>query len=594
MDSATYDALVRLTQPWIQRYPLLDFHGNNGSQFGDGPASMRYTESKLSPLAEDGFLSALDKDCIDWTMNYTNEEKEPTTLPAVFPGLFCLSNQGMGYGCACYFLTFNLGEVAAAIRNRIEDKPIETIYFDLPSGGVIVNPQEMPKIMKTGKGTIVVEAKWERTKKGFVFTEIPFNVMFDDIMEQIKSLYESGLLAGVSDIRNDSGKDGIRLAVDVSPRVDPNAVLDLLLDKTSLRSSYAVNQVALVDNWPRLLSFYDMCDIYISHNIECIRREYNHDLDKNRSRLEILYGLSKALESIDEVVATIKASKDSLSAKKALMEKFELTDSQATAILDMKLAKLANMEKVAIDKEISEKEKLCLKLEKVCASEKEQKKVLLKRLDELVKKYDNPRRTSVEEKRLKKTKATSLVKSTVKYDLVSRTIKKVLDKDGELNEDSFLLCLSNFGKVYRIKVEDVPFCKKTDSGIAIGTLVNLDLDEYIMYVNPTDVIFITSDGLVKKIDIMKEFIGTTRNKNGMQAIKKKIVGMFRYEQDTLLALYTKNGFRIQFNCNEIPNQSKAGNGVIGIKLNDGDYVAWYDKNVWDLPVQRRGGKGKKR
>lgn len=593
-DSATYDALVRLAQPWIQRYPLLDFHGNLGSQFGDGPASMRYTESKLSPIAEDGFLSSLDKECIDWTMNYTNEEKEPKTLPAVFPGLFCLSNQGMGYGCACNFLTFNLKEVASAIHNRIEDKPIDVIYYDLPTGGTIVNPQDMHKIMETGKGTVIVESKYEKTKKGFAFTEIPFNVMFDDIVEQIKNLYENGSLPGITDVRNESGKDGIRLVIDISSQVDSEKVLNVLFSKTSLRTSYAINQVALVDNWPKLLSFYDMCDIYIKHNLDCIKREYQFEFDKNAKRLEILRGLSKALDNIESVISIIKGSKDSLSAKKELIKVFNFTQEQADAILEMKLSKLANIEKNQIDKEICEREKLYIKFEKIVKTDKEQKKILLKRLDNIVDKYDNPRRTDVIEKKIEKTDASSLAKSNVEYDADLKTIKKFSDKNGKYSDSDFILCLSDLGNVYRIKVEDIPTCKKNDSGIAIGTLIALSKNETIMFLDPSDIVFITKDGYVKKIDIKKEFNGTTRNKSGMKAIKKDIVGIVEYSSDCSIALYTKDGYSIQFSFNEIPNQGKAGNGVIGIKLNPGDFVEKYGINVEDIYTQRRGGKGKKR
>ena len=590
MDSATYDALARLAQPWVHSYLLLDFHGNVGSQFGDSQASMRYTEAKLSKLAEDGYLATIDKGTVDWGMNYTNDEKEPESLPAVFPGLFCLSNQGVGYGCACFFLSFNLGEVSEQIINRLYNRPVETIQFDLPTGGTITNPQDMPKIMKSGKGTVVVEATYSIDNNEIDFTELPYGVMFDDVVEQIKGLSDKGELQGITGVINDSGRDGIKLKIRLNKNASAQDVLDFLLSKTSLRSKYAINQVALVDSWPQLLSFSDMADQYIKHNLSCIVREAEHDKSAAEARAHVLEGLSSAIASIDDVVAIIRNSSDRKSAAEALASKYGWSEEQVKAILDMRLSKLASLEAVEIKKELDEKVALAIKFKKILDSEIEQKKILASRLRALAKKYGKPRKTKIEQKELKHMSGdVSLQRYSLKFE--NGLLYKKKDDNGRPESD-MLICVSSRGNVYRICVSDVPETKES------GYNLSLLLGERIDAVDPVNMVFVTSDGKVKRINIPAEFSGNTRNKAGMKAVKLAEFAHVIYcgeytSEDVYLQLTTVYANKIKFPLSEVPVQKKSGSGVKAITLVQGDDVI--DASLTDDPsgVQKRGGKGKR-
>lgn len=588
-DSATYEALARLAQPWVHPYRLLDFHGNVGSQFGDGPASMRYTEAKLSKLAEDGYLATLDRDVVDWRMNYTNDEREPESLPAVFPGLFCLANQGMGYGCACYFLPFNLREVGEQIINRLYNRPLEPLQFDLPTGGTIIDPQDMDKVLSTGKGAVVVEAAYSIGNSEIDFTELPYGVMFDDVIEQIKGLSDKGELQGVIGVINDSGRDGIKLKIRLGKAANAEDVLEFLLAKTSLRMKYAINQVALVDGWPKLLSFSDMVDQYIGHNLSCVKRELEHDLEAVRARVHVLGGLASAIANIDDVVDTIRRSKDKNAAADTLSSKYGWSAAQVKAILDMKLSRLASLEGIEIQSELEEKSKQAAKLEKALGSSSEQKRMLANRLTSIMKKYGCDRRTKIQKKEARTASAdVSLQRYNV--ELKDGLAYKSKDNGGRYDHDMLVL-LGESSRVYRIAVADIPETK--DAGYNLSLLVG----EPVVAIDPAVVYFVTRDGKIKKMHIMKEFAGKTRNKTGFQPCKagdgEKVLPIVCDCDNMYVCLETRDGMSIKFNCSCVPCQGKAGAGVRGIALADGDEVV----NAYmtdDLTgAQNRGGKGKR-
>ena len=592
-DTSAYDALVRLAQPWIQRYPLLDFHGNVGSQFGDSQAAMRYTEAKLTPLAEEFILSGVEEDAIDFEMNFTNTEKEPSTLPATFPGLFCMPTQGIGYACASNFLTFNLTEVCRAIQEYMKTGKWYYLYFDLASGGVIINPQAMEKIAKTGQGSITIDSTYKIDKNKIYFTQFPFNVMIDDIIESIVEACNCGKVDGVKDVRNESGSGRVLVVVECAKDADPAVTVSKLMASTKLRNSYGINQTALVDKVPVVLSQQSMADIYIAHNVECIRRQYTYRLNKANERIEVLQGLTKAIDRVDEVINTIRSAKDAKTAKKNLVDIFELTERQAEAVLAIKLSSLANYAVIDLQKELDNLLKQASKFSKIVDSEKECKKVLSKRLDELAKKYGDERRTKIQEKQLSKTDASGdFRKWEVVLDEKSRTLSKRQAENGKHNSDCVVLS-STCGRIFRVMVSDIP-----ENGITDFTLLDeLVTEEQINTVgNPgTQVIMLTTGNKIKRL-CLDEFEGNVRNKTGMGAIKlapdDKVIwcGEIKPEHKSVNVIDIGEYYS-SFPIDEVPLQKKTSAGVtIGKPTFDEIYAIQLSN---EEASGHRGGKFKK-
>lgn len=640
-DQATYDALTRMAQPWIQRYPMLTFHGNAGSQFGDPPAAMRYTEAKLSQLAEEGFLATLKEDTVDWMPNFTNEEDEPTTLPAVFPGLFCLPNQGIGFAVASNFLTFNLNDVADMITHYIQTQELKTIYYDLASGGTFINPSIMKQIYSTGKGSIIIDAKYEVKKNKIIFTEIPFNVMLEDLIENIAKLCEKEELKGIKKIYNDSGKSELRLVVECIDENSTSRVIEQLYRKTSLRNSYGINQVALINNKPKLLSTKEMVDIYIEHNLNCIKREYSFKERKNAARIEILEGLKKALEDIDNIVQLIKTSSSASVAKEKLISTYSFTENQAKAILDMKLARLANLEKVEINKELED----CLakeqKYSNIITLENEQKKILISRLSSLASKYGDKRRTEVRQKEIKKEEKEIEFVEPEKVVVIldgANNIKRVAATSFKLQRRNTkgtksasdivqsivrtdtidnLLLFSNKGKMYKLLVDKIPAGTNASKGVPINSLIELASGEYITTTYSLSrentfkyIFYTTKQGLVKKVPLteyskMKKNCSALRLKENDEVISAVLIN-----EENIIIL-TERGMSIHFQSTEVPISTRTSGGIKGITLKENDIVctalpirdskdtlAIFNQNgtgkrvdLKELTLQKRSGKG---
>lgn len=614
-DAATYDALVRMSQPWIQRYPLLDFHGNNGSQFGDSAASMRYTESKLTKLAEEGMLHALKKKNVDWIPNFTQEEEEPVTLPAIFPGLFCMPNQGMGYAAACHFVTYNLQEVANYLKAYMTNENLPLIYPDFASGGVLVNPQIASQVQATGKGTFIVDSKYTIKNNEIVISEIPFNVMLDDIVEQIIELCKQEELLFVEDLHC----DGMELTIEVSPDADINEAVEILFNKTKLRNKYPVNQTALVDNKIKLLSFADMAQIYVQHNTKCIKREFQYDYEEAAARLHILEGLQRALFHIDEIIALIKQSKNAKDAKVQLIEKYSFDEVQTKAILDMKLSKLSNLEQEEIEKELREKQELTKHCLEIVESNDKQKEILIERLDSLVKKFGDDRRTTIQQKEIVKPATTKREKEKVIEDVVitfnplgylqnisPAQYKKNNFEAFKMTTEDIILLFSNKGKYYRVSPRDIKKCGSKDKGTAIGSIIKLGQNEQIIAVFSTIInerkpyiLFVTDTGMIKKSEKINYVDSMRRNTNGLKGYNLKDNETIISIQETNgndICLRTKQGYQIRFNSSEVRATGKTAGGVKGITLADGDVVTQcvlcevgqYPKII----AQKRGGKGK--
>lgn len=595
-DAATYGALIRLSQQWLHPYPLIDIHGNNGSQFGDPPAAMRYVEGRLMQLAEEGYLKTLDKNPVDWKMNFTNEEKEPETLPSVFPGLFCLENQGMGYACSCQFLTYNLQEIATVLVKYIQTENFDdSIVFDLASGGTIINSKEMKKIHKTGKGKIVVEAKatFEDNTR-IVFTEIPLGVMFDDLLTKISDVCEEKEYNNIKNIYNDSGNGKLRLVVECKSSSVREDVLNFLYQNTPLRSSYAVNQVALVDKTPTLLSTIDMCRIYKEHNLSCIKREYQFDLDKTLDRIEILEGLERAYNGIDNVIKLIRSSKCAADAKTYMTDRLGLTERQADAILALKLSRLAHLEKQEILDELEDKRQLSQKLRQVVDSEEEQKKILIERLTNLAKEFGTPRRTQVTNKEIQKASPKERQKE------LPHSVIICLDKNGyvksvpvakfrtsqnnvreeKVENNELIVFYSSLGRAFRVKASAFKECLNSDKGTALGTMLDFQPQERIViFTTPRcedNVIITTSDGYSKRIK-SSDLNGSTQNLKGMPIIKlhesAEVISVQCCEDYECLALATTKK-QLLLSVEDIPILSKASPGRKAMKLAENDRVEY--------------------
>ncbi|MBQ5475014.1 MAG: DNA gyrase subunit A, partial [Lachnospiraceae bacterium] len=299
-DSSIYGALVRMAQDWVLRYPLIDFHGSKGNIDGDGPAAARYTEARLAKIAEDGLLAGIKKNKVDFIPNYSETEDEPIELPALFPNLLCNPNSGIGVAMACNWAPHNLREVAAAIYDYMDGKEPMLPGPDFPTGGIIINKNDIPTIMKTGHGSVKVRGKYIIENNNIVFTEIPYGVGTEALMTQIGEVCESGEITGVEDIRNESNKKGFRLVIECEKGAPLNTIINKLFAKTNLQNSFSYNQVALVGKTPTELNLKQCIKIYVDYNSNCIVREAMYDIQKATERLHIIIGLIKAIDIIDE------------------------------------------------------------------------------------------------------------------------------------------------------------------------------------------------------------------------------------------------------------------------------------------------------
>ena len=348
-DSSIYGAMVRLSQDWVLRYPLIDGHGNFGNILGDGPAAMRYTEARLSKLAEEGLLQGIKKNAVDFIPNYDETEEEPVTLPSIFPNLLCNPNEGIGWALACSWAPHNLNEVAAAIKQVIAGEEPMLPGPDFPTGGTIINKKDIPSIMRTGHGSVKIRGNYTIENQNIVFYEIPYGTRVETLMTEIGNACEANKLTNIVDIRNETSTKGIRLVIEVEKGFNPESIVSNLFTKTNLQTSFSYNQVALIDKIPTELNLKQAIDVYINHNKDCIVREATFDINKALARLEIVNGLLKALASIDEIIALIKGSESAAVAKTALIKRYEFSEVQAKAILDMKLARLAKLEGVELE-----------------------------------------------------------------------------------------------------------------------------------------------------------------------------------------------------------------------------------------------------
>ena len=640
-DSSIYGALVRLAQPWVMRYPLIDFHGSMGNRDGDGPAAYRYTEARLAKLSEEGMLCGIKKNNVDYMPNYSETKDEPVTLPALFPNLLCNPNTGIGVAVACNWLPHNLREVATAIYDYMDGKEPTLPGPDFPTGGLIINKNDIPNIMRTGHGSIKLRGKYNVEDNNIVFYELPYGVATEDLMNEIGAAADEGKINGIKNIRNESNRKGFRLVIECEKGASIATIINLLFKETNLQTSVSYNQVALVDKTPTELTLKDCIKIYIDHNIECIRRETEFDLVKAAAKLEIVEGLLKALEDIDNIIALIKASESAAAAKTALMNKYSFTEPQAKAIVDMKLGKLAGLERIEIE---NERKDLVHLMETLNAILNNLEYELRLRLANLVEKYGDARRTELtqvadttkEEKEIEFVEPEKCVVvmtegGTIKripqtsFRTQRRNTKGIKTQDDitscviRTNTIDSLMIFTNQGNMYRLLVDNIPTGTNASKGTPITALIEMNEYEvptviYSIY-RDTDakyIMFVTKNGMVKKTTL--EEYTKTKKKTGILAINIKendeLASVFLVKDEDII-ITTEKGNAIRFNSMEVGATSRATSGVKGINLNPEDAVSVavpvHDKNdelaifssnglgkkikLAELPAQKRGGKG---
>ena len=642
-DSSIYGALVRLSQNWVMRYPLIDFHGNNGNIIGDGPAHMRYTECRLSKLAEDGLLQGTKKNNVDFIDNYDETTEEPVSLPSVFPNLLCNPNSGIGVAMACSWAPHNLGEVAAAINQYLSGEEPMLPGPDFPTGGIIINQKEIPAIMRTGHGSVKVRGKFEIDKQKIIFTEIPYGTSVEGLMTEIGEVSDTKEIEGIDNIRDESNKKGVKIVIECDKGINPASIVNKLFAKTNLQSSFSYNQVALVDKVPTELNLKDCIKIYVDHNIDCITRETKFDLDKAIDRLEIVNGLLRALEDIDNIIALIKNSENATAAKENLIKKYQFTENQAKAILAMRLSSLAKLEKVELEQEAKELENKIQDLKNILANENRQKDILKSRLADLVKKYGDARRTELthievkpEDKIIEEVTPEDCVVILSQTGDIKRVPKnsfKVQRKNGKgvktkddvimstisTNTIDNLLLFTKKGKMFKIIVDEVPVGTNASKGAHVGTLINMDQDDEVIAITSLArsntakyVVFFTKRGLMKKT-LLDEYTKVKRS-TGIAAIKindgDSIANVEFINEEDILVI-TKNGMSIHFESKNVNPIGRVAAGVKTIKLDENDEVVvglpihsdndtvaifstkGYGKktSIKEFTVQGRGGKG---
>lgn len=614
-DSSIYGALVHASQPWTMRYPLIDFHGNNGSRDGDGPAAHRYTECRLSQIAE-STLEHIKKNTVDWIPNYSETGEEPVYLPGRFPNLLCNGTTGIAVAMACSFAPHNLNEVMEAAQKVLtgdytEDELLECIKGpDFPTGGIIVNQKELRDAYRTGKGRVRIRGEYHvESKSGrdtLVFDSIPYKISKENLILEIDTLCEEKKIEGITEIRDESNKKGVRFVIELAKGINGDVIANKLYRLTELETTYSINQVALVDKTPRLLSFKTLVEKYVEHQENVFLRRLNYELEKLKDRIHILHGLAKAVEDIDNVIQLIKSAENSVDAGVKLRAKYGFTEVQAKAILDMKLSKLAHTEKIAIENELEEKQKKADALIVLIRNRAARCVALSSEFTEFAKKFGDARRTTVtniemtaEEKEVAEivpencvvviTEAGNIKRiPATSYRTQKRNGKGVKNQDEVIqnviktNTIDNLMVFSSFGKVYRLAVNDVPVGTNATRGTSIETLVAMDVGEKFVTLASVDrtapngqyVWFITKNGVIKKTGL-SEYAGMKR-KTGVIATTLRegdsLVKVF-VAPDSQLIVFTKNGMGLRFDGKNVSASSRTSIGVKAINMNEGDSVA---------------------
>ena len=616
-DTAVYDAMVRMAQDFSQRYVLIDGHGNFGSVDGDRAAAMRYTEARLSPISEE-LLADIDKDTIEFVDNFDSSLKEPSILPSKFPNLLVNGSSGIAVGMATNIPPHNLGEIIDGVIHYI-DNPESTVKDlmkkikgpDFPTGGIIMGIAGIKEAYETGRGRLVVRGRvhQEQPKKGrtqVIITELPYQVNKSRFVGNIAELVRTKKIEGINDLRDESDKSGMRVVVELKKDSIPNVVINSLYKNTQLEDTFGIIMLALVDGIPRTLNLFSLIEQYTKHRFTVVVRRTKYELKKAEEREHILQGLLIALDNLDEVIKTIRSSKDVPTARKRLVKNFKLTVIQAQAILDLRLHRLTGLEREKIKSEHNQLVERIKQLKKLLDSDELIYGVIKDELEEVKKKYNDERRTDIttdisdieiedlipEEENVISISHSGYIKRVpvTTYRKQGRGGKGVTGTN--LKEDDFvkhlfiasthhyIMFFSNLGKVYRLKVHQIPSGSRMSKGKAIVNLLPFVPGEMVAaiiavkdYGDDRYLIMATKKGMIKKTPI--EAYDTSR-RDGIIAITIKegdeLIGVEKSNGNDEIIMVSRNGQAIRFSEKDCRSMGRASQGVKGMKLSKGDEV----------------------
>ena len=638
-DSAIYESMVRMAQEFSYRYPLVDGHGNFGSIDGDGAAAMRYTEARMSKISME-ILRDLQKDTVDFVDNYDGEEREPVVLPARIPNLLLNGATGIAVGMATNIPPHNLEEAIDATIAIIEDPEITVVELmenyitgpDFPTGGYILGRSGIKQAFETGRGSIICRAKTRieelpNGKKRIVVTEIPYQVNKATLVEKIAQLVRDKLIEGITDLRDESNREGIKIVIELRKDVQEEVILNQLYRMTSLQTTFGVNMLALVNQTPKVLSIKEMIQNYINHQIDVVTRQSKYDLKRAEDRSHILEGLRIALDHIDAILNTIRSSADDTIAQTRLMEEFTLSEIQAKAILDMQFRRLTGLQRSRIDAEYDELQKVIADLKDILANHSRIMDIIKDDLQTIKEKYGDGRRTEIIEADIdmqdedlipvEEIFVTMTANGYIKriptdtYRLQNRGGRgvkgmsvhsdDVVDLFLKMSTHDYMLLFTNLGKVYRIKGYRVPNAGRTAKGIPVVNLLNLDKEERVKAIiaeNNEDMkylFFVTKNGLVKRVAI-EEFASIRQT--GKIAISLKdddeLVAVRQTTGSDEIIIGGANGKAVRFNEAGVRPMGRNAYGVKGFNA-DGSFVVGMatDKNGEYILSVTEKGYGKK-
>ena len=661
-DSSIYGALVNMAQEWSFRYPLVDGHGNFGSVDGDGAAAMRYTEARLSKISME-MLADINKDTVDFVPNFDETEKEPVVLPSRYPNLLVNGTTGIAVGMATNIPPHNLREVISAvvkiIDNRVEedrDTDIDEVLSlvkapDFPTGAIILGTRGAEEAYRTGRGKVVVRAVTNietlaNGKNQIIVTELPYMVNKAKLIEKIAELHKEKKIDGITDLRDESSREGMRVVIELRRDVNANIVLNKLYKHTQLQDSYGMIMLALVNNEPKVMNLLDMLTYYLKHQEDVVTRRTKYDLNKAEERDHILQGLLIALDHIDEVIQIMRSSKNTQEAKDRLMERFGLTDAQAQAIADMRLRQLTGLEREKIENEHQELVKKIAELKAILADRKLLLGVIRTEIMEISDRFGDDRRSQIgfdesdismedmipnENTVIAMTSLGYIKRMTVdnfhSQNRGGKGIKGMQTIEDDYIEDllmtsthNYLMFFTNMGRVYRLKAYEIPEAGRTARGTAIVNLLQLNPGEKISalipitdYEDNKNLFMVTKKGIVKKTSIMEY---SNIRKNGLAAINLRdddeLIEVKSTDYETDIFLVTKYGMCIRFKETDVRPTGRMTMGVIGMNLDDGDEIVGMQldhqgdsllivsenglgKRTYlnEFKIQYRGGKGVK-
>lgn len=658
-DSSIYEAMVRMSQWWSYRYMLVDGHGNFGSMDGDGAAAQRYTEARMSKIALE-MLRDINKNTVDFVDNYDANEREPLVLPARFPNLLVNGATGIAVGMATNIPPHNLCETIDAVKLVMDNPEVTTKDLmevlpgpDFPTGALVMGKSGIHKAYETGKGSIVLRSRTEieETKTGrerIVVTEFPYMVNKTKVHEHIVRLVQEKRIEGITAVRDESNREGVRFVIEVKRDASANVILNNLFKMTQMQTNFGFNMLAIQNGVPKILSLRQILDAYIEHQKEVVVRRTRFDKEKAEARAHILEGLLIALDHIDEVIRIIRASETDAEAQAELMSKFKLSERQSQAILDMRLRRLTGLERDKIQSEYDDLLALIADLADILAKPERVSQIIKEELDEVKRKFGDQRRTELMVGEVLSLEDEDLIEeSDVLITLSNKGYIKRLDqaeftaqkRGGRgvqgtgVKDDDFvrelvststhdhLLFFTNKGRVYRLKGYEIPEYGRTAKGLPVVNLLKLDEGESIQTIINVEsersddayLFFTTRHGIVKRTSV-KEFANIRQN--GLKALNLKdedeLINVLLTEEDTDIIIGTKFGYAVRFNQSAVRGMSRIATGVKGVNLREGDTVVGasvitdqdevliitekgYGKRTvaTEYPTKGRGGKGMK-